>query len=43
MYAPMMDVAVLGAHGPRVAESAIGLIANMAASVPYEELRLKSE
>jgi len=43
MYAPLMDVAVLGAHGPRVAESAIGLITNMAASAPYEELRLKAK
>jgi len=43
MFAPLMDVAVLGAHGPRVAESAIGLITNMAASAPYEELRLKGK
>jgi len=43
MYAPLMDVAVLGAHGPRVAESGIGLITNMAASAPYEELRLKGK
>ena len=43
IYAPLMDVAVLGAHGPRVAESAIGLITNMAASAPYEELRLKAK
>jgi hypothetical protein len=42
-YAPLMDVAVVGAHGPGVAESAIGLITNMAASAPYEELRLRGK
>ena len=43
MYAPLMDLAVPGVYGPRVAESAIGLITNMAASAPYEELRLKGQ
>ena len=38
-----MEPAILGAHGPRVAESGIGLITNMAASAPYEELRLKGK
>ena len=28
---------------PRVAESAMGLITNMATSAPYEELRLKGK
>ena len=43
MYAPLMEPAILAGYGPRVAESAIGLIANMAASAPYEELRLKGK
>ena len=43
MYAPLMEPAILAGYGPRVAESAIGLITNMAASAPYEELRLKSK
>jgi len=41
MYAPLLELAVPGGYGPRVAESAIGLIANMSSSAPYEELRLK--
>jgi hypothetical protein len=40
MYAPLLEVANIGGYGPRVAESAIGLIANMSSSAPYEELRL---
>ena len=43
MYAPLMEPAILGAHGPRVAESGIGLITNMGASAPYEDLKLKSK
>jgi peptide/nickel transport system substrate-binding protein len=43
MYAPLMEPAILAGYGPRVAESAIGLITNMAASAPYEELRLKGK
>ena len=42
MYAPIMEPAILYGVGPRVAESALGLITNMAGSAPYEELRLKS-
>jgi peptide/nickel transport system substrate-binding protein len=41
MYAPIMEPAILYGVGPRVAESALGLITNMAGSAPYEELRLK--
>ena len=41
MYAPLLELAVPGGYGPRVAESAIGLITNMSSSAPYEELRLK--
>jgi len=43
MYAPLMEPAILAGYGPRVAESAIGLITNMASSTPYEELRLKGK
>jgi peptide/nickel transport system substrate-binding protein len=41
MYAPLLELAIPGGYGPRVAESAIGLITNMSSSAPYEELRLK--
>jgi peptide/nickel transport system substrate-binding protein len=43
MFAPIMEPAILHGYGPRVAESGIGLITNMAASAPYEELRLKGK
>ena len=43
MFAPLMEPAILGGYGPCVAESGIGLITNMAASAPYEELRLKGK
>jgi len=43
MYAPLLEIANLGGYGPRVAESAIGLITNMSSSAPYEELRLKTK
>jgi ABC-type transport system substrate-binding protein len=41
MYAPLMEPALLGGYGPRVAEFGIGLITNMSSSAPYEDLRLK--
>jgi hypothetical protein len=41
MYAPLMEPAILAGYGPRVAEPVIGLITNMAASAPDEELWLK--
>jgi len=41
MFAPIWELASLGGYGPRVAESGLGLIPSMAASAPYEELRLK--
>jgi len=40
---PLMESAILNGYGPRVEESGIGLITNMAGSVPYEELRLKGK
>ena len=43
MVAPLMDFASLGGFGPRVAESGMGLITNMASSAPYEDLRLKGK
>jgi hypothetical protein len=36
-------VANIAGYGPRVAESAIGLITYMSSSAPYEELRLKTK
>jgi peptide/nickel transport system substrate-binding protein len=43
MYAPLMEPALLAGYGPRVAESGLGLIANMSSSAPYEDLRLKGK
>jgi peptide/nickel transport system substrate-binding protein len=43
MYAPLLELAIPGGYGPRVEESAIGLITNMSSSAPYEELRLKGK
>jgi peptide/nickel transport system substrate-binding protein len=41
MYLPIWQYALLSAHGPRVAESGLGLIADYPWSAPYEELKLK--
>jgi peptide/nickel transport system substrate-binding protein len=43
MYAPLLELANVAGYGPRVAESAIGLIPYMSSSAPYEELRLKGK
>jgi peptide/nickel transport system substrate-binding protein len=43
MFAPIFELASLGGYGPRVAESGLGLIPSMAASAPYEDLRLKGK
>jgi peptide/nickel transport system substrate-binding protein len=43
MFAPIFELASLGGYGPRVAESGLGLIPSMAASAPYEELRLRGK
>jgi peptide/nickel transport system substrate-binding protein len=43
MFAPIFELASLGGYGPRVAESGLGLIPSMAASAPYEELKLKGK
>ena len=41
MFAPILEPAFLSGIGPRVEESAIGLIPGMAFSLPYEEIRLR--
>ena len=41
MFAPIWQLAVLNAYGPRVAEPALGLVAGHQFTAPYEELRLK--
>ena len=41
MYAPLLELANVAGYGPRVAESAVGLIPYMSSSAPYEELRLR--
>jgi peptide/nickel transport system substrate-binding protein len=41
MFAPIMEPAFLNGHGPRVAESGLGLISGHAYSAPYENVKLK--
>jgi peptide/nickel transport system substrate-binding protein len=41
MFAPILEPAFLSGVGPRVEESALGLITGIAFSLPYEEIRLK--
>jgi peptide/nickel transport system substrate-binding protein len=43
MYAPIWELAFLNGHGPRVAESGLGLISQHAYSAPYEDLKLKDK
>jgi len=43
MYAPIWELGFIHAHGPRVAESGLGLIAGWAFSAPYEDVRLKGK
>lgn len=43
MFGPIMEPAFLNGHGPRVAESGLGLVTGHAYSAPYEEVRLKSK
>jgi peptide/nickel transport system substrate-binding protein len=40
-YAPVWELGFIHAHGPRVAESGLGLITGWAFSAPYEDVRLK--
>ncbi len=41
MHAPIWEIAILNAYGPRVAEPGLSLIAGHLFTAPYEELRLK--
>ena len=43
MYAPVWELGFIHAHGPRVAESGLGLITGWAFSSPYEDVRLKNK
>jgi peptide/nickel transport system substrate-binding protein len=43
MFSPLMEPAFLNGHGPRVAESGLGLISVHAYSAPYEDVRLKGK
>jgi peptide/nickel transport system substrate-binding protein len=42
MFAPIWELGFLNGHGPRVAESGLGLIPGHAYSAPYEDLTLKT-
>ena len=41
LFLPLLEPALLNGYGPRVAESGLGLIAGLAYSAPYEDVRLK--
>jgi len=41
IYAPIWELGVIHAQGPRVAESGLGLITGWAFSAPYEDLKLR--
>jgi peptide/nickel transport system substrate-binding protein len=43
VFAPIWELGFIHAHGPRVAESGLGLITGWAFSAPYEDLRLKGK
>jgi peptide/nickel transport system substrate-binding protein len=43
MYAPVWELGFIHAHGPRVAESGLGLIPGWSFSAPYEDVRLKGK
>jgi hypothetical protein len=43
MSAPIWQLAFINGFGPRVAESALGLIPSYTYSAPYEEVALKSK
>ena len=43
MYAPVWELGFIHAHGPRVAESGLGLITGWAFSAPYEDVKLKGK
>jgi len=43
MFAPIWELGFLNGHGPRVAESGLGLISGHAYSAPYEDLKLTAK
>ena len=43
IYAPVWELGFIHAHGPRVAESGLGLITGWSFSAPYEDVRLKGK
>ena len=43
MFAPIWELGFLNGHGPRVAESGLGLISGHAYSAPYEDLKLTTK
>ena len=43
MYLPIWQLSVLNAHGPRVAESGLGLVNGYPWAAPYEDVRLKAK
>src|SRR6059036_678964 len=43
MFAPIWELGFLNGHGPRVAESGLGLISGHAYSAPYEDVKLSAK
>jgi len=43
MYAPIWELGFIHAHGPRVAESGLGLITGWGFSAPYDDVKLKGK
>jgi peptide/nickel transport system substrate-binding protein len=43
MFIPLMEPAFINGHGPRIAESGLGLISVHAYSAPYEDVKLKEK
>ena len=43
MFAPVWELGFLNGHGPRVAESGLGLIPGHAYCAPYEGVKLKAK
>ena len=43
MVAPIVQVGLMSGYGPRVEESALGLITGYSFSAPYEDVRLKGK
>ena len=43
MFAPIWELAFMNGHGPRLAESGLGLIPDYFYSAPYEDVRLKGK